>query len=51
MLIRHDIILVFGVEWLIVRRDVDLVVRKLIFAEVFEEVGISRAIKVYVGVV
>lgn len=32
-------------------RDVDLVVRKLVFAEVFEEVGVSGSVEVHVGVV
>jgi hypothetical protein len=51
MLIWDNIILVFGVQWLVLRRDVNLVVWQLVSAEVFEEVGISGAIEVDVCVV
>jgi hypothetical protein len=51
MLIWHNIILVFWIKRLIMGRDVDLVVWKLVFAEVFEEVSISGSVEVHVGVV
>ncbi|KAE8450903.1 hypothetical protein EG329_005343 [Mollisiaceae sp. DMI_Dod_QoI] len=46
MLIWHYIVFVFWVDGLVVRRDVDLVIRQLVFAEVFKEVGVSGAVEV-----
>jgi hypothetical protein len=51
MLVWHHIILVFGVQRLVLRRDVDLVVGQLGGAEVFEEVDGARMVEVDVGVV
>jgi len=50
MLIRHNIILVFRIQWLVLRRYVDFIVWKFVFAEVFEEVGMAGGGKVDVGV-
>jgi hypothetical protein len=51
MLIWHYIVLIFRVEGLIVGWNVNFVVWKLIFAEVFEEICVSWAVEVYVGMV
>lgn len=51
MLVWHYIVLVFGIQWLVVRWNVDLVVRELVFAEVFKEVGVSRPVEVHVSAV
>lgn len=50
MLVWHYIVLVFGVDGLIVGWDVDFVVWELVFAEVFEEVGVAGTVEVDVGV-
>jgi hypothetical protein len=36
MLIGHYIVLIFRVDGLVVRRNVDLIIGELVFAEVFE---------------
>ncbi len=46
MLIWYHVVLIFGIQGLIVRRDVDIVIWELVFAEVFEEVGVSGAVEV-----
>jgi len=46
MLVGHYIIFVFWIDGLVVRRHVDLVVGKLVFAEVLEEVGVSGTVEV-----
>jgi hypothetical protein len=51
MLIRNYIILVFWIDRLVVRRNVDLVIWELVFAEIFEEVGVKQVVEVYVSVV
>jgi hypothetical protein len=51
MLVWHHVIFVFRVDGLVVRRDIDLVVRQLIFAEIFEKICISSTVEVYVGVI
>jgi hypothetical protein len=51
MLIRHYIVLVFRIERLVVRRDVDLVIWQLVFAEVLEEVCVPGSVEVHVSVV
>jgi hypothetical protein len=50
MLIGDYIIFVFRVDGLVMGWDVDLIVGKFVFTEVFEEVGVSRAREVDVGV-
>jgi hypothetical protein len=49
-LIRNYIIFIFWVDGLVMRRNVDLIVGQLVFTEVLEEVGVSCAIEVDVGV-
>lgn len=39
MLVRDHVIFVLGIDRLVVRRDVDVVVRKLVATEVVKEVG------------
>jgi len=51
MLIWYNIVFVFWVQWLILRRHIDLVVGKLVFAEVFEEICVSRTVEVDICVV
>lgn len=51
MLVWHNIVFVFWVQRLVLRRDVDLVVWEFIAAEIFEEIGVSRGEEVNVGVV
>lgn len=51
MLIWHYVVLVFWVGGLVVGWDVDLVVRQLVFAEVFKEICIARAVEVHIGVI
>lgn len=48
MLIWHYVILIFGIQWLIMRRDIDLVIRQLVFAEVLEEISVPRPVEVHV---
>lgn len=50
MLIRYYIIFVLGIDWLIMRRNVNFIVWKFVFAEVFEEVRVSCSREVDVGV-
>lgn len=50
MLIGHYIVLIFRVDGLIVRRNVDLIIGELVFAEVFEEVRVPRSVEVNVGI-
>jgi hypothetical protein len=50
MLVRHYIVFIFWIDRLVVRRDVDLVVWELVFAEVFEEVRVTGPVEVDVGV-
>ena len=51
MLIWHDVVFVFWIRRLILRRDVDCFVREVGWAvELFEEVGVPRGEEVYVGV-
>lgn len=52
MLIGHDIVLVFRVDGLVVRRHVDFVIRqpRVWRAEVLEEVRVPRCVEVDVGV-
>lgn len=42
VLIRHDVILVFGIDGLMLRGHVDFIVGEPIAAEVLEEVGVVR---------
>lgn len=49
MLVWYYIVLVFGVQWLVVRRDVDLIVGEFVFTEVFEEICVSRPVEVHVS--
>ncbi len=51
MLIWHYIVLIFRIQWLVVRRDVDVVIRQLVFAEIFKEVCVSRPVKMHVSMV
>lgn len=51
MLVRDYIVLVLGVNGLVVRRHIDLIIGELVPAEVLKEIGISRAVEVDVGVV
>jgi hypothetical protein len=51
MLVRHYVVLIFGIQWLIVRRDVDLVIGQLVFAEVLEEISVPRPVEMHVSVV
>jgi hypothetical protein len=51
MLVWHYIVLIFRIQWLVVRRDVDLIIRELVFAEVFKKVCVSRPVEVHVSVV
>lgn len=48
MLVWDYIVFVFGIDGLVVRRHVDLVVGQLVFAEVFEKVRVSGAVEVYI---
>lgn len=50
MLVRHYVVFVFGIERLVLRRHVDLVVGQFVLAEVFEEIGVAGAREVDVGV-
>jgi hypothetical protein len=49
-LIGYHIVLVFGIDGLVVRWHVDLVIGELVFAEVFEEVRVAGSVEVNVGV-
>ena len=49
MLIRDHVVLIFRIDWLVMRRYVDVVVRKLIAAEVFKQVGETARGEVNVG--
>jgi hypothetical protein len=51
MLIGYYIVLIFRIQRLVMRRDVDLVIWQLVFAEVFKEVCVSRPIEVHVSMV
>jgi hypothetical protein len=53
VLVRHDVVLVLGVERLEVLRDQDVVVGQLVrgLREVLEEVGVVRRMEVEVGCV
>jgi hypothetical protein len=51
MLIGYYIILVFWIYGLVMRRNVYFVVWELVFAEIFKEICIPRAVKMDVGVV
>jgi hypothetical protein len=51
MLVRDYVVFVFGVERLVVRWDIDLVIWELVLAEVFEEVCVPETVEVHVGVV
>jgi hypothetical protein len=51
VLIRDYIVFVFRVDRLVMGRDVDFIVWKFVFAKVLEQVCISRAIEMDVGVV
>jgi hypothetical protein len=46
----NDVILVLRVNWLIMRRYVNLIVWQLVFAEVFKEICVSWAVEVNVGI-
>lgn len=50
MLVGNNIVLVLGVDGLQVRRHVHFVVGQAVFAEVVEEIGVARTVKVDVGV-
>jgi hypothetical protein len=50
MLIWYYIVLIFRVDGLVVRRNVDLIIRELVFAEVFEEVRVPGSVEVNVGI-
>ncbi len=50
VLVGHDVVLVFGVNGLVVRGHVDLVVGQLVLAEVLEEVGVAWPLHVDVCV-
>jgi hypothetical protein len=51
MLVWHYVVFIFGIQWLIVRRDVDVVIRQLVFAEVLEEIGVPGPVEVHVSAV
>ena len=51
VLVWHYIVLVFWVDRLVMRGNIDFVVGQLVFAEIFEEVRVPRAVEVHVGVV
>lgn len=51
VLVGHDVVLVLGVDGLVVRRHVDLVVREPVPAEVLEQVCVPRPLHVHVRVV
>ena len=51
MLIRDYVVLIFGVDGLVMRWNVDLVIWELVLAEIFEQVCVSRAIEVDIGMV
>jgi hypothetical protein len=46
----HYIILVFGIDRLIVRRYVNLIVGQLVFTEVFKEICVSWTVEMDVGI-
>lgn len=50
-MVWNYIILVLGVDGLVVRRDVDLIVGEFVLAEVLEEVCVSRPVEVNVCVI
>jgi hypothetical protein len=50
MLIGHYIVLIFRIDGLVVRRNVDLIIGELVFAEVFEEVRVPGSVEVNVGI-
>lgn len=50
VLVGHDVVLILGVDGLVVRRHVDVVVGQLILAEVLEEIRVARPLHVYVRV-
>jgi hypothetical protein len=50
MLIGHYIVLIFRIDGLVVRRNVDLIIGELVFAKVFEEVGVPGSVEVNVGI-
>lgn len=49
VLVGHHVILVLRVDGLMLRRDIDFVVREAVFAEVLEQVGIARSVHVHIG--
>lgn len=48
MLRRNDVVLILRIQWLVLRRHIDFVIRQFVLAEVLEEIRISSAIEVYV---
>lgn len=46
MLIRHNIILVIRIDWLMLRRYIDIFCRKLDACKVFEQVRVVRGVEV-----
>lgn len=51
MLVGDNIVFILRVQRLVLSRHKDLVIWKLVLAEILEEVGIPRAVEVYVRVV
>lgn len=49
MLVWDYVVFVFGVDRLVLGRDVDFVVGQLVLAEVLEEVRVAGAVHVHVG--
>lgn len=51
MLVGDNIVFIFWVQRLVLSRHKDLVIWQLVLAEILEEVGIPRAVEVYIRVV
>jgi uncharacterized protein YlxW (UPF0749 family) len=49
VLIRNDIVLIFGVDRPVLRRDVNLIIGELVLAEVIEEICVAGAMHVHIG--
>jgi hypothetical protein len=48
MLVRHYVVLIFRIQGLVVRWDVDLIIRQLVLAKVLEEISIPRPVEMHV---
>jgi hypothetical protein len=51
VLVGDNIVFIFRVQRLVLGGHEDLIIRKLVLAEIFEEIGIPRTVEVYIRVV